>query len=56
MLFVANNINLQITKYKDEYRDYEKNVENELILICLQNSGDVIMRQQLNFITYAGTI
>ncbi len=56
MFFVAANINLQITKYKEEYRDYEKNIENELILICLQNIGDVIMRQQLNFITYAGTI
>ena len=45
---VADNINVQITKYKDENRNYEKNDENELILICLQNSGDLIMRQQLN--------
>ena len=35
MFFVAANFNLQITKYKEEYRDYEKNIENELILICL---------------------
>ena len=56
MIDVSNNINVQITKYKEDYRNYEKNVENELILICLQNSGDLIMRQKLNFITYAGPI
>ena len=53
---VADNINAQITEYKEEYRNYEKNAENELILICLQNSEDLLMRQQLNFITYAGPI
>jgi hypothetical protein len=53
---VADNINAQITEYKEEYRNYEINAENELILICLQNSEDLIMRQQLNFITYAGPI
>jgi hypothetical protein len=56
MIDVTNNINVQITKYKEDYRNYEKNVENELILICLQNSGDLIMRQKLNFITYARPI
>jgi hypothetical protein len=53
---VNSNINKMILKFKDEYRDYEKNDENELILLCLQNSGQIIMRQQLNFITYAGPI
>ena len=53
---VADNINAQITEYKEEYRNYEKNAENELILICLQNSEDLLTRQQLNLITYAGPI
>jgi hypothetical protein len=43
-----------LLKYKDDFREFEKNDENELILICLQNSSDFIMREQLNFITYAG--
>jgi hypothetical protein len=54
MIYVEDNINIILTKFKDDYMNYEKNAENELILICLQNSNDLIMRQQLNFITYAG--
>ena len=54
MYFVVDNINLMLVKYKDDFREYERNDENELILTCLQNSSDYIMRQQLNFITYAG--
>ena len=53
---VDRNINKMILQFKDEFRDYEKNDENELILLCLQNSGQATMRQQLNFITYAGPI
>ena len=42
MTFGTDNINQMIIKYKKEYRDYEKNCENELISICLQNkSGKV---------------
>jgi hypothetical protein len=54
MVYVADNINSMLTKFKEDYRNYEKNDENELILICLQNSNELIMRQQLNFLTYAG--
>ena len=56
MVYVADNINSMLTKFKEDYRNYEKNDENELILICLQNSNELIMRQQLNFLTYAGPI
>ena len=54
MVYFADNINNMLTKFKEDYRNYEKNDENELILICLQNSNELIMRQQLNFLTYAG--
>ena len=56
MFYVVDNINSMLTKFKENYRNYEKNDENELILICLQNSNELIMRQQLNFLTYAGPI
>jgi len=56
MVYVADNINSMLTKFKEDYRNYEKNDENELILICLNNSNELIMRQQLNFLTYAGPI
>ena len=54
MIYVADNIHIMLLKYKNDFREFEKNDENELILICLQNSSDYIMREQLNFITYAG--
>jgi hypothetical protein len=57
MVYVADNINSMLTKFKEDYRNYEKNDENELILlICLQNRNELIMRQQLNFLTYAGSM
>jgi hypothetical protein len=56
MVYVEDNINIMLTKFKEDYRNYEQNAENELILICLQNSNDLIMRQKLNFITFAGPI
>jgi hypothetical protein len=56
MVYIEDNINIMLTKFKKDYRNYEQNAENELILICLQNSNDLIMRQQLNFITHAGPI
>ena len=47
---VVNNIGNIILRYTS----YENNIENEIILTCLQNSSDYIMRQQLNYVTYAG--
>ena len=46
---VVNNIGNIILRYTS----YENNIENEIILTCLQNSSDYIMRQQLNYVSYA---
>ena len=52
---VIANVNSIIIKYKEDYRNYEINLENEIILACLQNNSDKVMRKQLNYVTYAGT-
>jgi hypothetical protein len=52
--YVIENITSIISTFKTNCREMEMNDENELIVNCLQNNQELIMINQLNFLTYAG--
>ena len=54
--YIIENISDVIAKFKADNFYYEETTDNELIKICLHNNLDPIMREQLNFVTYAGPL
>jgi hypothetical protein len=52
--YVIDNIVAVIVSFKQCCREYDLDLEHELIKTSLENNHDYIMIMQLNLVTYAG--
>ena len=54
--YVIANIVTVTKEFKEKCLEFENNTESDLIITCLNNNSDYSMINQLNLVTYAGSL
>ena len=54
--YVISNIVTVTKEFKEKCLEFENNTESDLIITCLNNNSDYSMINQLNLVTYAGSL